>query len=596
MLTEININGLAIIESLSIQFSERLNVITGETGAGKSILIKALSFLLGAKTGADFVRKGANTAAVSATFKLTSDHKSLEIIENLGLPKEDVEDEGFLLVRRQINNKGRSQAWINDVPVTVSSLRALGIVLIDIFSQHENQRLLDSTQHIEYVDQFLSNKSVKQQFTDHYRIVAKRVKEITVAVEEYRKRKRGQDYLVFRKQELDAFGPSKDDYVENLNLAQKASEAISVRDEFKKVIEVLNAGFNGSSLSSALWFGEKVLDGLLKQNDNEEIQKVHGDFKELCIAADDCSFQIETLASKFETDDGLLEEANDRLSLYQEFFRKLSIQDIDGLLQIYAEISEELECIHTGEERILSMLKCLSEEVQHLQKLAVQLTSLRVKSASKIKRLIRKELEELNMKGSRFEIDFKPQVVNVPDLDFGELGDEIQNLWHSCLSQLTGIGKKGAEKAQFLLSANPGEQPRPIEKVASGGEVSRIMLGFKKVLAASAETCVLVFDEIDSGISGRAADVVGRKLMELSEMYQVICISHLPQVAAYSDSHLLVEKVRRKNRTESKIYSLDSEKSAREIARLLSGTEITKPSIENAKTLVARASDFKNSR
>ena len=589
MLTKIEIKGLAIIESLDIDFSSGFNVITGETGAGKSILIKALGYLLGGKASSDAVRKGCTSASICGTFSLPASHATQEVVEDVGIPIEfyklGSKKHFDILVRRSISAKGRSGAWINDVPVTITKLKEFADRLIDIFAQHENHRLLDPALHTLYVDQFLSSKKTKKELGELHSGLIADAKRLEAMATEFRERQRDADYLRFRHKELADFDPSIEDYGEIKRTCELAQSHSTIRNGISAAAEIIDAGAGGSALSSAVWEAVKQLEAI----DNPEIEALRGKAQESATALDDLSFEIGKCLSNLDIDDADVESAQERLASYQELMRKMASRDIDELMAEYARLCKDLDFLESASRDVTDLLSDMADRAKTLTKLDTKLLSERSKAAGKLKKAIDKELHDLAMPGASMSVRFEAnnRVLAGPDLAL--FGDKAIDLGAQVFEALTTITSQGSQRACFYLGSNKGEGESALHKVASGGEVSRIMLGFKRALSAGADTCILVFDEIDSGISGRVADVVGQKLNELAHDFQVICISHLAQVAAYADTHFRVAKVAGAKRTESSIEKLSKKESQDEIARLLSGDEVTKSSLANAKQLIRKA-------
>lgn len=582
MITQLSIKGLAIIDTLDIGFAPGFNVITGETGAGKSILIRALGFLTGAKASADAVRSGWDSATVAGEFIVPKNHPSLAQMAELGLPVESGESV-TLLLRRQIHKTGRSNAWINDVPVATTSLKALGTLLVDVFAQHENQRLLNPNAHIEYVDSFLDEPTLRESV----RTLGKRTLEQVgaladqlAALEDGRKQS---DYLTFRYQELEKFAPTAEDYAEVRAYCDQAETARKSRDPVATALAILEG--EGDRVSP-LDVGRELVKALGASPTLENYkERAAGCLREL----DDLSYELGKLLSTMEFDEERLDESTKRVFGYQELFRKHATKDIEGLVRQTEGLKAQLTAIHSASELLEEGLDALLKTAKSLKQACEKLTIARLQAAATIKSEVERELHELQMPGSVFQAEFTPSARPLPELAFEGLEPALGKKWDTVRDLAEGLSDHGAERAQFFLSANPGEPPMPLSKTASGGELSRIMLALKKALAADAETCVLVFDEIDSGISGRVADVVGRKMKELCANFQVICISHLPQVAVYADQHLLVAKTGKGDRTQSSIVPLSKEDSAREIARLISGKDVSSSSVAHAKSLIAAA-------
>lgn len=589
MLSHLSIQGLAIIESLSIDFHSGFNVITGETGAGKSILIKALNAVMGGKLATDAIRQGWDQATIAARFVVPTDHPSLLILSNLGIPADDQKDGAHILIRRQVTMKGRSQSWINDTPITAHPLREVGTTLLDVFSQHENQKMLDSAHHIRYVDSFIKESTVKTKLDQALRATEKEIQSVRELVNSFRSGLKDRDYIQFRAESLKKFSPSEEDYLEVKTLCEQASTRVGLRDKIVQIVDCLTAGEKDQSVARYLFEASKFLS---KMSD-PDLAKLNERLLTAANEIEEIHFAIEKMASSVDVDEGALEEAQARLYGYQDLFRKHNLRDVTELVAEHARMEEELKFLDSAATRLKELLDSLARSTKQVGQCAETLTKARKDSATVIRKRVQSELQELAMPGCVFEIEFQPYRRTIAELDLNFFDSEVQKSWSSIQEKLNSVGELGAERAQFLLASNPGEPSLPLNKIASGGELSRIMLAFKKALAADAETCVLVFDEIDTGISGRVADVVGRKMRELSDEFQVLCISHLPQVAVYADTHFLVKKEGKKDRTETHILKLTPDQSAREIARLLSGAQLSTPSLENAKALIAKAKSKK---
>jgi len=591
MINHLTIQGLAIIDSLSIEFSPGFNVITGETGAGKSILIRALNLLMGGKASPDIVRKGSDCATITGEFQVPPNHPALIVMGNLGIPVEESKEGSSLLIRRQVTSKGRSQIWVNDTLVTSHSLRELGTTLVDVFGQHENQKLMDGHSHIRYIDSFLKDPALLGRVQRLAVECGALVRELGQTLATLAESQKNKDYLLFRNEAFEKFGPSLEDFERISQFCQKADGVVNLRDTIGQVQAALEGG--GAGLSASLWEAARLLARAGKATvaaaEAANLEVLQTRAGEIATQLDDFSYEISKLLASFDIDESELEEAQSRLFGYQELFRKHSAATIDDLLRETDRLKKELEDLESATFDIEKALTTLAGKTEELEKSTRELSKAREKAANFIKVGIQKELHDLAMPGAQFEVEFSPVQRQIASPPFGEFGEKAVSLWQKVAGKLEGLGDSGAERGQFLLASNPGEPMMPLNRIASGGELSRIMLAFKKTLAADAETCVLVFDEIDTGISGRVADVVGGKMSELASTFQVICISHLPQVAVYADTHFLVQKSGKGERTETAILRLTRDESAREIARLLSGAEVSTPSLANARSLIKRA-------
>jgi DNA repair protein RecN (Recombination protein N) len=591
LLTRIQIQGLAIIDALDIGFSSGFNVITGETGAGKSILIKALGILLGGKATSDHVRKGCTAANVSGTFSLPASHVTHEVLEEIGIPLEYYDSKSKkrfdIIVRRSISAKGRSSAWINDIPVTLGKLKEFAERLIDIFAQHENHRLLDPHLHTLYVDQFLTSDKTSAEVKELHSLLMQDLAKLDTLVTTFRERQRDADYLRFRHAEFSEFDPSVEDYEKTKQVCEAAHSHLSISEALTSAITSIDSGANGETLSSILWDVAKQLDTIGRTS--PEFVKLADQAREVAQNIDDLSFNLGKSFDAIDMDEEDIEAAQKRLSGYQELMRKLATRDAEDLVAELDRLSLDLDFLDSASLEVTKLLGTMSKRAQSLRAADAKLVKERTKASAKLKKALDQELHDLAMPGASLSVRFETvqRTLAAPDLHL--FGEEAEALGADVFETLSEVSSQGSQQARFFLGSNKGEGESALHKIASGGEISRIMLGFKRALSAGADTAILVFDEIDTGISGRVADVVGHKLCDLAQGFQIICISHLPQVAAYADTHFRVAKVAKGGRTESTIEKLTDKESQDEIARLLSGDEVTKSSKANAKQLIAKA-------
>lgn len=584
MLTHLSIQGLAIVESVHIDFGRGFNVITGETGAGKSILIKALGLLHGSKASPDSVRKGHEQATVSGRFVVKANHPALNILTEWGVVCEEDAYGLVVILRRQITAKGRSQSWVNDIPITSTSLKRLSDQLIDVFGQHENHRLLDVSFHTRYLDQFLSDKKLAKDVELLWEDASKAINELKEFVEEVRGRGRDLDYLAFRLKELSTFQPSAADYEDVRRVTDSAKSSMALSTALQRANRALDDE-DGSSVVQRLREVAKALmlpkvahfDGMA-----EEALKI-------ASLVDELSFNLVTLASQVEISEEDIDLAEARIAGYQDLFRKHGVQTPEELLTEWQNLSNQVSAIDNAAGHIKKLISELNHKTAALLKKSSILTSARRAAVERICESVERELTDLAMPAAKFSVLLEPVLKSIPSLDLDVFGGDVQASCREVLADWSSLSEHGAERAEFYLASNAGEPSLPLAKVASGGEISRIMLALKKALVVGADTCVLVFDEIDTGISGRIADVVGQKIAELSHLCQIICISHLPQVAAYAKAHYVVEKKVKDQRTESNIRALSASEHLDEMARLLSGNKVTLASRSHAESLVSEA-------
>lgn len=553
MLTSLKIENVAIIESAAIEFGCGLNVLTGETGAGKSIVIDSINAILGERTSRDIIRTGAQSAKVYAVFEDVNERVRNFLDEN-GIDCED----GVLIINRTLSREGKNVCRINGAPVTVSMLREIGGELIDIHGQHDNQSLLSPEKHCGFVDSFAGNADLITDYREKYgRLCEIRSKIKKLTTDESSKSQRI-DFLTYQIDEL-----------------EKAEITIGERDELKarkslinnsqKVIESLNIAYEALKADGA---------GIDMITDAEsEIANASAYMETLGEASEkitDIRYELEDIAetvrdamTEVDFDPSELEDIDERLDLLYRLSKKYGDTE-EEMLEYLEKARAELDNIAFSEERVKELQKQKKEALAETETAACKLTESRKTAGEKLSNAICSELEFLDMPNVRF-------VVKCNDI---------------------GLTENGKDEIEFLISANAGEEPKPLAKIASGGELSRIMLAIKNVLAETDGVDTMIFDEIDTGVSGRAAQKIAMKLRSASKGRQVICVTHLAQIAAQGDVHLYISKSVSDGKTYTNIKSLIEEERVAEIARIMGGMEITKLQLESAREMLANAGNL----
>lgn len=553
MLTSLKIENVAIIESAAIEFGCGLNVLTGETGAGKSIVIDSINAILGERTSRDIIRTGAQSAKVYAVFEDVNERVRNFLDEN-GIDCED----GVLIINRTLSREGKNVCRINGAPVTVSMLREIGGELIDIHGQHDNQSLLSPEKHCGFVDSFAGNADLIADYREKYgRLCEIRSKLKKLTTDESSKSQRI-DFLTYQIDEL-----------------EKAEITIGERDELKarkslinnsqKVIESLNIAYEALKADGA---------GIDMITDAEsEIANASAYMETLGEASEkitDIRYELEDIAetvrdamTEVDFDPSELEDIDERLDLLYRLSKKYGDTE-EEMLEYLEKARAELDNIAFSEERVKELQKQEKEALAETETAACKLTESRKTAGEKLSNAICSELEFLDMPNVRF-------VVKCSDI---------------------GLTENGKDEIEFLISANAGEEPKPLAKIASGGELSRIMLAIKNVLAETDGVDTMIFDEIDTGVSGRAAQKIAMKLRSASKGRQVICVTHLAQIAAQGDVHLYISKSVSDGKTYTNIKSLIEEERVAEIARIMGGMEITKLQFESAREMLANAGNL----
>lgn len=556
MLQELTIKNFAIIDQISISFSEGLTVLTGETGAGKSIIIDAVHLLVGGRGSSEFVRHGEQKAEIEGLFFINENHPCALKANELGIEVE----EGMLVLRREISSSGKSICRINGKLVTLTILRDLGGTLIDIHGQHEHQELMDESMHLFLLDE-CGRQDIGQYLIDYRKKygelveIEKKIKELSKNEQQMAHRL---DLLQFQVQEIEK---SELNLNEDVLLEEEKIRLVN----YEKLFESLKAGYEN------LHEDQKGLDFVGRaMSFMETAAEIDQKYSEVLDSISSSFYMLEDTARTLRNELDLLEfnphrlnEIETRLNEINQLKRKYG-QSVEDILNYLEKIKDEMESIIHRDSRI----EQLEEEKLSLKtevlKIGTQLSLLRKKWAEKLKAAIHKELKVLYMDKTVFDVVFHEQ-------------EESMN---------------GLDEVRFYLSTNPGEPLKPLSKVASGGELSRIMLALKTIF--STRVTSVIFDEVDTGVSGRVAQAMAEKIHQISKHSQVLCISHLPQVAAMADTHLFLSKKISDGRTRTIIKSLSDDEKVQEIGRMIAGTEITAITKKHAKELVETAYTLKN--
>lgn len=559
MLELLHIENIAIIECADIMFGRGFNALTGETGAGKSIVIDALGAVLGQRTSRELIRTGAEKAFVSAEFSGVP--AEMPGLAETGLsPEED----GTLLLQRELYGDGRNACRVNGRPVTVAQLRRIGAGLLNIHGQHDGQQLLDEEQHLAYLDRFGRVDDALTRCAERYGTLRETRREIeTLRMDEAEKARRV-DMLRHQIDEL-----------ERADLQEGEEEALLARrnilrsgEKFTAAIAkadfCLNGGDEGMGAVSAIREAENALHALRSLGD--EFAALSERLEALRCEAYDLAETIRDKKEAYEFSPQELDAVEARCDQLYRLKKKYGAS-VGDMLAYLARSREELDRIEYADERIAQLQETLREQEAAAMEAARALSALRRAAAQELEERISRELTELDMPKLRFAIDFQEKE----------------------------LSENGIDAVSFLMSANVGESLRPIQKIASGGELSRIMLAMKNVLAEQDSVMTMVFDEVDTGVSGRAAQRVAEKLARLSRFRQVLCVTHLPQLAAMADVHFGVEKGEADGRTRTNVLVLDRAARRREVARLSGGDPPSDTMLSGAEELLSAAENFKQS-
>ena len=556
MLSELYIENLAVIEKATIDFSDKLNVFTGETGAGKSILINGINAILGQRVTKDIVRTGTDKAVISALFTDIGDNV-LQVLDELGISAED----GQLFLTREIRSDGGSVARVNSRAVNVSVLKDIGETLVTIHGQHDNQILMAPERHIEILDSYAESEALIEDYHSSFRELQSIAKKINKIKTEQSKKE-------FRMAELA-------DIVEEIN-------ALNIHEGEDKEIEAeLNISKNAVAISEALYMAKQLLSGdddtdggvEMTQRASKsveeytdimtEISPIYDRLSSAAIEMEDISEEIGSLLDSLDIDPKRYDYLNQRSDELRRIMKKYG-PELDDVLTTLENSQNELDELSGAEQSLDELNKEKERLLAEVSKKAKALSDHRKKAGERFVSQVTEELEFLNM----------PKVKLV-------------------VQQKTGkLTINGMDSIEFLISANLGEEPKPIAKIASGGELSRIMLALKNVIAEKDSIGTLIFDEIDTGVSGRAAQKIGIKLKQISRLRQVLCVTHLAQMAVMADNHLLIEKNIQGDRTVTTVRTLDHEQRKYEIARIMGGENITELMLENAEQYLKDADNM----
>jgi len=554
MLAQISIRNLAVIEQLHVEFVRGFQALTGETGAGKSIVIDALGLIAGARGSSELIRHGHDKAEIEAMFDLPVDHEVWEALGNLGIEADKSEP---LIIRRELGNN-KSTARINGQLVNLTMLREVGDYVVNLHGQHEHQSLLRTDKHLYWLDQYGADaiEPLKLQYGKTYQAYTQSLRELEELRSSIQYALQMGDLYRFQAEEIASASlhPGEDDQLEKERLllsgGEKLLEAISgAYDgifEGGKALESLATSID--RLQTAVSFDEARLLPLL-----EQIQSAY-------YQLEDAAFQLRDYRDRLEFEPARLNEVEQRLNQLAGLKRKYG-STLELILSHFHKISADLENLSNQDERIQQLETLIEQYTVKLGEQAAKLSSARRKAADTLAAEIERHLSDLNMERTRFVVHFETA---------GELI----------------FTKDGTDKIEFLISANPGEPPRPLAKIASGGELSRIMLALKTIFASIDRIPVLVFDEVDTGVSGKAAQAIARKLSVLSNDCQVFSVTHLPQVASMADAHYLIYKEINADRTFTKVEPLMGERRVEELARMLGGAQITETTLNHAREMI----------
>ena len=545
MLIQLDIENIAVIEKASIEFGNGLNVITGETGAGKSLLINSLSMVLGARASREFIREGADFAKVSAVF--CCDFLD-DILSQSGIDADD----GNVIITRKLYKDGRNLCHINGCAVSVAQLRTIGEKLVVIHGQRDSSELMDTSSHVGFLDSFCENEELLNEYKEIYRELCTVRSELEKLNGDKISRQSEIDYLSYQVQEI-----------ENANLSESEEDELIARKTILENAEAIEknaqkayfALYLDGGAKESLYSAKRALEALCMTDSS--VQGYCEKVTELYYETEELSRDISSYISSVEYKPEELSQINDRLDTIRNLKRKFG-GEISDILKFYNEASEKLLKLKSFDDDKEALTEKNDELTISANKIAKKISEARKKAAVLLSERLTKELESLDMPKCKIEFLFTP----------------------------CPLCANGIENIEFVISTNPSEQPKSLAKIASGGEISRVMLAIKSVFSDFDKIPTLLFDEIDTGVSGRAAEKIANKMRMLSESYQLICVTHLPVIAAAAKHHMLLEKKTDSESFKTIIRSLSEEERIKEIARIISGDNINEISLQNAAQML----------
>ena len=553
MLLELLVENYAVVERARIRFHAGLNLLTGETGSGKSIVVDALGLVLGGRASADMVRSDTDRARISAIFEAPQDARCRELLNGAGVLVED----GELLIEREVLVGGKSRAFMGNRPVTAALLREVAAFLGDIHGQHDQQELFSADAQLDLLDEFTGLDEQRNRAAGLFRNWKKVQSELEALNQSEQEKLRMADLWSFQRKEIESAGLKSGEDV------QLESERLVLKN-VARLQENAGAAYSAlydspESVSSQIRIALKKLDELCRIDNS--LQNVAESLRSAEVGVNEAAASVRDYLDRLEADPNRLEDVESRLALIDRLKRKYG-SSLDEVLAFLDQVRAQLDSVETAGERKNRLEQELARSAEEYRAAAEELTKLRKSAAEKLAKKVEGELDSLALENAVFQIEL----------------------------QAANWSERGADRVEFLISANVGEEARTLDRVASGGELSRIALALKTSAEPSARRNrfhrTLVFDEIDSGIGGSVAEAVGRRLKKLSGSNQVLCVTHLAQVAGFADHHYFVEKREVKGRTVAEVEELAGEARTREIGRMLSGQQVTAEALKHAEHLI----------
>jgi DNA repair protein RecN (Recombination protein N) len=570
MLTQIEIKNVAIIDNISIELGKGLNILTGETGAGKSIIIDSITAVLGSRGSKDIIRTGTDKASIQAVFHV--DYEKLgDILEGIGV---DAEEDGTLILSREFNISGRNTCRVNGKLVTVSALKEIGERIIDFHGQHDNQSLIKVENHIEFLDSFGDEniKDLIQKYSEllaDYKTLKSKIKQLSGGADEREKK------IDILKYQIDEIKQSGLKIGEEEELNKKRDILVNSEKILSSLSYAYQILYSGDNIKTPVFDNlNQAVSELNKISEfNDRYMQLTNRLEDICYQIEDITHELREERDNIEFNPVLLDKIEERISLIFKLKRKYG-NSIKEILEYCSGLEIELEEIIKSEEIVARLIDQMEKIELKLFEIAESIHSERVSAAKTLETKIGNELNDLDMKKAQFKVDI-------------EFDKEFE------IKKERKFYENGLDKVEFLISPNVGEPLKPLSKIASGGEMSRIMLAIKTILANVDKIPTMVFDEIDSGVSGKASTRIGEKLSFISKNHQVICVTHLAQIACMADNHYLIEKKSDSQSTRTIVKKLKGDQIINEVARILGGITISDITRKHAQEMLNTAEDFK---
>jgi len=566
MLSELRLKNLAVIEAVTVSLGPGLNAVTGETGAGKSIVVDAILLVMGARAQPDLIRTGADSATIEAVFDLAPEGAAGALLEEAGHTAPD----GILVIKREISRAGRHRVFVNDSPATVALLERLAEALVELHGQHEHQRLMEAGRQLDLLDRYAGTEEARERVAGRVGEWEAARDELRRIAEEAREGEREENLLRFQLSEIDA-------------IRLREGEEDELRVERRRLLHAERIAAGLAEVTALLYDDERSAAARL-QRAGALLRELAGYDPELGAPAaalgeaeaylEDAIGRARALRDRAPFDPRRLAEIDERLDAISRLKRKYG-ETAEAVGVYRTQIAATLDRLERHDEVVAELEGRVARTAEAAGQAALELAESRAAAAGRLERQVQKELRGLGMEQARFRIGLRRDLAADGDLAAGPAR------WR--------VGRRGVDHAEMLFSANPGEEPRPLAKVVSGGELSRTMLAIRAVLSVAGAVPTMVFDEVDAGIGGRVAEVVGQKLGQIAAGRQVLCVTHLAPIAVYADHHLRVEKAASRTATRTTVTTLDGAARVEELARMLGGERVTETTRRAAREMLREA-------